>query len=204
MKEYVKMRTRSTPPPPRRGMAGIIDRLIGPGATKAELMLQFIIPVPAAIAAPLYASFTVGGWTPLQLFLCGVLAFDTVGGVITNATSTAKRWYHREGQRFTQHIAFVLLHLIHLLVVSWLYLSLDIIWFVISGGYLLLSATVVLTVPRYLQRPIALTAYTGALFIILYLLQWPEGMEWFLPLFYLKLLVSHLPEEEPYRPAQVQ
>jgi hypothetical protein len=29
----------------------------------------------------------------------------------------------------------------------------------------------------------------------------PQGLEWFLPLFYLKLLVSHLPTEEPYRPA---
>lgn len=30
---------------------------------------------------------------------------------------------------------------------------------------------------------------------------WPTGLEWLLPLFYFKLLVSHLPKEAPYRPA---
>jgi len=28
----------------------------------------------------------------------------------------------------------------------------------------------------------------------------PQGLEWFLPLFYLKLLISHVLREEPYRP----
>lgn len=74
-------------------------------------------------------------------------------------------------------------------------------WFLISGGYLLIAAIVVLSVPQYLQRPVALIVFSGALLVSLYVLSQPAGLTWFLPLFYLKLLVSHLPKEEPYRPA---
>jgi len=42
--------------------------------------------------------------------------------------------------------------------------------------------------------------YVGSLLITLYGLEQPIGLEWFLPTFYIKLLLSHLPKEEPYRP----
>jgi hypothetical protein len=188
-------------PPPRSGLLGIVDKLVGPGATGAELALQILLPVVAAIAAPLYASKVVEGWTLIQYVICSLLAFDIAGGVITNATSNAKRWYHRAGKDFKQQFAFVSVHLLHLFVVSWLYLAFDLSWFLVAGGYLLIAAVAVLLVPQYLQRPISLIAYVCALLISMYLLQQPIGLEWFLPLFYLKLLVSHLPKEEPYRPA---
>jgi hypothetical protein len=187
-------------PSPRPGLAGSLDKFIGPGATRAELMLQFGLPALAAIAAPLYASHVVWSWSWLQYAVCCILAFDTAGGIITNATSSAKRWYHRAGQGFKQHFGMVSLHLLHLLVVSWLYLAFDVRWFLVSGGYLLVAAAVVLWVPQYLQRPVALIVFGCALLISLYVLPQPVGLEWFLPLFYLKLLVSHLPKEEPYRP----
>jgi hypothetical protein len=189
-------------PPPRSGLAGALDRFVGPGATSAELALQFVLPTFATIAAPLYASLAVEGWTWLQHVVCCALAFDTVGGVVTNATSSAKRWYHRAGQGFRQYAGFVCIHLLHLLVVAWLYLAFDVAWFVIAGGYLLCSAAVELSVPQHLQRPVALAVYACALLIPIYVLRQPAGLEWFLPLFYLKLLVSHLPKEEPYRPSQ--
>lgn len=44
----------------------------------------------------------------------------------------------------------------------------------------------------------ALTAAPGAVLVSMYLLARPTGLEWFPALFYLKLLVSHLPAEEPY------
>jgi hypothetical protein len=187
-------------PSPRPGLAGALDRFIGPGATRAELALQFGLPALAAIAAPLYASRVVESWSWLQYAVCCILAFDTAGGIITNATSSAKRWYHRTGRGFKQHFGMVSLHLLHLLLVSWLYLSFDIWWFAITGAYLLFSATIVLSVPQYLQRPVAVTVYACALLMSIYVLSQPTGLEWFLPLFYLKLLVSHLPKEEPYRP----
>ena len=187
-------------PSPRPGLAGALDKFIGPGATRAELTLQFGLPALAAIAAPLYASHVVENWSWLQYAVCCILAFDTAGGIITNATSSAKRWYHRAGQGFKQHFGMASVHLVHLLVVSWLYLAFDVRWFLVSGGYLLVGSAVVLWVSQYLQRPVALIVFGCALLISLYVLPQPVGLEWFLPLFYLKLLVSHLPKEEPYRP----
>ncbi len=187
-------------PSPRSGLAGAWDKFIGPGATRSEILLQVFIPLIAAVVAPLYASRVADSWSLAQYIVCAVIALDITGGIITNATSSAKRWYHRAGQGFKNHFGFVSLHLIHLVMVSWLYLELDFVWIVVSGGYLLISAVLVLLVPQYLQRPTTLVCYTCALLISIYVLQKPEGLEWFLPLFYLKLLISHLPKEEPYRP----
>lgn len=194
------MAVRWNCPPPRSGLLGALDRFIGPGATRAEVVLQFAIPTVGAVGALVYASRMPTGWTLAQYVLCFLLAFDIAGGVVTNATASAKRWYHRSGQSFKEHFGFVALHLVHIVAVSWLYLGLDITWFLIAGGYLLLAAAAVLTVSHYLQRPTALIGYAGGLLISLYLLEQPKGLEWFLPLLYLKLLVGHLPKEEPYRP----
>lgn len=188
-------------PAPRRGMAGVVDKLFGPGATSAEVWLQTIIPFSAAIAAPIYAAGLDIGWSFLQYLVCAVLALDIIGGIITNATSSAKRWFHRTGQGAFQHMGFVLVHLCHLTLVSWLYLSFDLVWIVVTGGYLLVAALCITNIALYLQRPIAMVFYAGALMIILYGIEQPVGLEWFLPMFYIKLLLSHLPKEEPYRPA---
>lgn len=189
-----------TYPQPRAGLAGVLDKLIGPGATRAERLLQILVPSVAAIAAPLYAATMGQSWSWVQYLLCMVLAFDLVGGVVTNATSSAKRWYHRNGQGFAQHVGFTAAHLLHLLLVAWLYLDNDWTWAAIAGGYLLAAADLILMVPVYLQRPTALILYLGGLVVGLWLLPTPPGLDWFLPVFYLKLLVSHLPREEPYRP----
>ncbi|MEO0685235.1 MAG: hypothetical protein AAFY76_09370, partial [Cyanobacteria bacterium J06649_11] len=54
---------------PRSGWVGMIDRFIGPGATPAELWLQFLPAVIAAIVAPAYALTLSNSWTGLQLGL---------------------------------------------------------------------------------------------------------------------------------------
>ncbi|WP_462323106.1 hypothetical protein [Halochromatium sp.] len=89
----------------------------------------------------------------------------------------------------------------HLVLVAWLYLDNDWLWAAIAGAYLLGAAALILATPVYLQRPTALTLYMGGMVIGRWLLPTVPGLEWFLPVFYLKLLVSHLPREEPYRPA---
>ena len=187
-------------PQPRKGLWGALDRFIGPGATTAEVWLQIVPSVLAAIMAPAYALLNNLGWDATQLVVAGLFAFDMAGGIITNATSTAKRWYHREGQGFRQHFTFVAAHVIHLFVVSWLFLSFDWGFFGITTSYLLIASVLILRSPQYLQRPIAFLLYAIALLMSIYLLEPIVGLEWFLPFFYLKLLVSHLLREEPYRP----
>lgn len=187
-------------PQPRAGFAGGLDKFIGPGATRAELLLQIFVPSVAAIAAPLHSMVSGENWSWVQYLLCVILAFDMVGGVVTNATSSAKRWYHRCGQGFYQHFSFTSAHVLHLFLVAWLFLDKDWTWAIVAGAYLLAAAALILKAPVYLQRPVALTLYIGGLVIGLWILATPPGLEWFLPVFYLKLLVSHLPHEEPYRP----
>lgn len=194
------MRINWNYPPIRRGLAGSIDRFIGPGATSAEVLLQTLLPVVAACVAVAYAMLKMPEWDGLQLFICGLLALDISGGIITNATSTAKRWYHRTGQSIHHHMKFILLHFLQLFLVAYFFLSFDWVWFMIAGFYLVVSALIILMTSLYLQRPVAMALYSVAFLMSLYGLAQPEGMEWFLPLFYCKLLVSHLPHEEPYRP----
>lgn len=185
---------------PRPGLPGILDRFVGPGASSAELLLQFLIPLAAAAAAVAFATYTIATWTTVQYILCALLAFDIVGGIITNATSSGKRWYHRPGQGFPQHFGFVALHLGHLALVSWLFLGFDLAWLLAAGTYLLIASLAIISSPLYLQRPMALLMYSGSVLLALYGLDTPQGLEWFLPLFYLKLLVAHLPKEQAYRP----
>lgn len=194
------MSSEQTVQNPRAGLAGILDRFVGPGATSAELALQLVFPLGAAAGAAVYAADTVGNWSTVQYILCAALAFDIVGGIVTNATSSGKRWYHRKGQGFPQHFGFITLHLGHLALVSWAFLGFDFVWLITAGAYLLVAGFGIIMSPLYLQRPVALLIYAGSVLLALYGLTPPIGMEWFLPLFYLKLFVAHLPKEKAYRP----
>ncbi len=187
-------------PEPREGLAGAWDQFIGPGATRAEVLLQLAAAVAAPLALLIYARAVGIGWSPVQTIVALLLAFDLAGGVVTNATSSAKRWYHRAGQGFWQHLLFIAVH-VHPFVVAWLFRDGDWVFAVVLYGYLLAAAVIVLRVPLYLQRPTALILFCGALLLNSYVFPPTPGLEWFVPLFYLKLLVSHLLREEPYRPA---
>lgn len=190
-----------SPPQPRTGMAGAWDKFVGPGATDAEQWLMLIPTVIAGIAAPVYAIYADLGWSTMQLLVAALLAFDLVGGVITNATATAKRWYHRPEATFRDHLQFVAVHFLHPLLVAWLFLGGDWAYVAVVYGYLMLATVLILKVPLYLQRPFAYTFYLLALLLAFYVLPQPPGLEWFLPVFYLKLLVAHLVTEAPFAPA---
>jgi len=189
-----------TPPEPREGWKGAWDRFVGPGATSAELRLQLGPAIVAGIALPLYAIFGGLGWSLLQLLAAGLLAFDMTGGIVTNATSSAKRWYHREGEGFRQHLGFILPHGAQIFLVSWLFLGVDWIFFGVFYGYLIVASLIILWAPLYLERPLALLLYCGAVLLNRYAFTATVGMEWFIPFFFMKLLVSHLVKEAPYRP----
>jgi hypothetical protein len=184
-------------PPPRKGLFGVLDQILGPGATPAEVGLQMLISLVAMVAVVVYAFLSHLGWNWLQYLIAAVIAFDIAGGVFTNATSAAKRWYHRPGQGFWQHLEFTAIH-IHPFIIAWLFLGMDWSYGLIVYGYLLIATLVILLVPQYLQRPVAMAAYAGGLLVALYVVPLIPGLEWFVPFFYLKLLVSHLVKEEPY------
>ena len=187
-------------PPLRSGFPGLLDRITGPGATTAELLIQFITPAIFALAAPIYAQNLAVDWTPWQLGLISLLGFDLVGGVLTNATSSAKRWFHRPGQTWQHHLAFVSIHIVHIFLVALLFRGSDWVFFAIASSYLIGASILILQTPLYLQRPVALGLYGLALLGNSYLFKPTVGLEWFLPLFFLKILVSHLLRETTYSP----
>ncbi|MGF1876922.1 hypothetical protein L4D77_16525 [Photobacterium frigidiphilum] len=187
-------------PPARKGFFGGIDKLIGPGATKAEKNLQLYIPFIAGFIMVAYAYYWQFGWGWAQYLIAGLLTVDIVGGIITNSTSSAKRWFHREGQGFKQHMGFISTHFVQLSLFSWAFLDSDMMWITLVGGYMVVACVTILQTPLYLQRPVAITFYALSIVLATYSFEAPQGLDWFLPLFYLKLLISHVLREEPYRP----
>jgi hypothetical protein len=187
-------------PEPRKGLLGQWDEFIGPGATRAENILIISFALLSGAAMVLYG-------TSQSLFACTrclifavLLAVDLGGGVIANASSTTKRWYHRPGQTIKDHLSFVAFHALHLFIVAYLFRLHDWLWAGLFFGLLMGSALILQAVPLYLQRPVAAGLYVITLLVNFYLLPPTRGMEWFIPVFFLKLLIGHLVQEEPYRP----
>jgi len=184
----------------REGPAGLLDRFIGPGATPAELLIQFVPAFVAGVAASLYPLLIGLPWSWVQITVAGLLALDMTGGVMTNATSPAKRWYHRKGQGFKQHLDFVAIHVLQLALVAWLFRGNDWLYAGMLYTYLMAGTVAILFSPLYLQRPVAMLLFIGAVIMDAYVYKPTPGLEWFVPVFFLKLFISHLLLEAPYTP----
>ena len=186
---------------PRPGASGLWDRLIGPGATRAESVIVVLFAVLCAAAVVAYALLADLGWSALQIAVAALFALDIGGGVPANASNSGKRWFHRPGQGFREHLGFALVH-VHPFVLALLFPGFGWGTAAVVYVYLLAATAVVLIVPLYLKRPVAFVLYGVALLGALYALGVPPGLEWFVPLFFLKLLMSHLLPEEAYRPSK--
>lgn len=188
-------------PEPRKGLLGEWDTFVGPGATRAEVILITAFGLLSAAALFFYERTGNLGWCDRCLIFALLLAFDLGGGVIANATSATKRWYHRPGQTFKDHLSFIAFHAVHLFVVAYAFRWQDWLWGGVFFALLIGSTLILEAVPTYLQRPIATGLFIIALLVNLYILPPTPGMEWFIPVFFLKLVIGHLVQEEPYRPA---
>lgn len=190
------------PPYPRPGWRGSLDRFVGPGATPAEILLQ-VASVGAIGGAALAASASAPGLralSPLAWIVLVVLALDVAGGIVTNATAPAKRWYHRPELGFGQQLGFVAAHGVHLLLFTAVLHGMGWGDLALFSALLLGVAALLLSAPLYLQRPLALGCYALLLLLSIQTVPPGSGLAWFLPLFFLKLVVSHLVREAPFRP----
>lgn len=188
-------------PAPRPGLAGAWDRFIGPGATASEEIVQ--LAGGAAIGLVACGLYVMERGVPAEWGVALVLvliALDLGGGIGTNATGAAKRWYHRPGQGWPQHMGFIAVHLVHVALVSWLWAADGAAFFLGTGGMLLVASGVVLGVPLHVQRPVAFCVY--ALVLLAAQLPWlaAPGLDWFIPLLFLKLILAHLVVEAPFAP----
>jgi len=189
------------PKPRSKGFGGFIDKLVGPGATTAELWIQFGFAVAAGLTVLFFGLQPEASWTGWQVVVASYLAFDICGGIGTNATSSAKRWWHRKERRhFKNDMKFILPHFYMPLMITLAFFPGDWAFFFIIYGYLIFGAVTMAKLPLYLRRPVAMVLYTGALLMNAYLFEMPLLIAWFIPLIYLKLFIAHLLREEPYRP----
>ena len=184
----------------RPGFWGVIDKFIGPGATRAEKNIQLFLPFLSSAGVVAVGFYSEFDWSVVQYLIIALLAGDMVGGVVTNATSAAKRWVFREGEGFREHITFVAIHLVQIVIFSWVFQGLDLIWIAGVYGLLMTSSVIILKAPLYMQRPVAASLYMVALLSSLSIFDAPAHLEWFLPILFYKLLISHLLREEPYQP----
>lgn len=81
---------------------------------------------------------------------------------------------------------------------AWLFRSGDWAFFGIVYGYLTVSALIILLTPLYLRRMTALLFLLGAFIMNSYIFKPALGLEWFLPTFLTKVLVSNLVKEAPF------
>ena len=125
----------------------MIDKFIGPGATRAEKNFQLYRPFMFAAGVVGFGIYAKVGWSIWQYVLIGLLAVDMVGGVITNATTAAERWFFHEGQGFKQHMSFIAIHLIQIAAFSWAFQGFDVLWVTGIYGFLLAGSAIILKTP---------------------------------------------------------
>lgn len=175
-----------------------LDRLIGPGASRGEIVLQAAVAFLGLVFAVAVAP---ADWPVWKTVVAAVLAFDLAGGVVTTTTRPAKLWYHRPGQGRAAHLGFVAAHVVHVAVVALVFRpGFDGIYFGAVTAVLLAGAVAVEHASERLQRPVAATAWLMGLWLDLWLFTPTVGLAWFVPMFFFKLLVGHLlPEEARFR-----
>lgn len=189
-----------TKPVPQRA----VDSFAGPQATSAELALQFAVAAAAAATFLGAEAYCGWGWSIVQKVVAALLAFDLFGGVVTNATSAAKRWYHRIDQTLRHHLAFVLLHAVQPALVVAFFAPDALTFAAASFAFVFGGAMVILALPLYLHRPVAACLVAVGIILGLYILAAPLHFEWFFPVYVVKVLHSHLVFEAPFRPAHGQ
>ncbi|WP_330230728.1 hypothetical protein OHA40_33125 [Nocardia sp. NBC_00508] len=177
------------------GWAGRLERFMGPGKSRAEAAVEYVGGAICLLLLVSYCWPKFSDRSVAEIAVSIVIACDVVGGVLTNATNSAKRWYHRT-RSSGGRLGFVAVHTLHLAVVGFLLLD-DPVWFVANTLLLLGSALLIESVPAGLRRPVAMAAYMAVLLVNLIAFPVPALLAWFVPLFYLKLLVCHLIPEVP-------
>jgi len=189
-----------TIPPTAPGWGGRMERFMGPGKTRAETTVELVGGVLgiAAIVAVAATDEAVRAWSSLQIGLGAVLALDLVGGALTNATNSAKRWYHRPGpKRVRSRLMFLAAHVVHLAVVAFLLLQDGATWWWTHLILLAASSLLIEAMPVEVKRATAVAALVCAVALGQAIAP-VDGVMALVPvLLYLKLVLGHLVPEAP-------
>ncbi|CAM3648780.1 hypothetical protein OCAE111667_20150 [Occultella aeris] len=191
-----------TPVPPRPGWRGGVDRFFGPGQTGREVAVQAIglLVIGGVLTLLLLRDLPAERFEWWRTLVLAIFAFDAIGGVLTNATGSAKRWYHRPGTR-RERLFFIATHVAHLLLLGLVVLDLYWAWVAANVVILLVATLAIEFAPRSVQRPVAMGLTLLAVIGNQWLVPIPGMLAWIPVLLYLKLLVTHLVLEAPFADA---
>ncbi len=187
--------------------SGNADLLCGTGATRAERWLAYgmaTLLTVVILAVDFYRDSPIAeGWS---IALLAFFAFDIAGGAVANMLNSCKRFYHSElqpGEKMAARMAknprvFTMIH-VHPIIAAYAFGGNV---FNAVGWYILLqiSVTVTLAMPLYLRRAGATAITLLALFGSQLFLPLGVGLEWFIPSLFVKMVLGHAVQEEPYRP----
>jgi hypothetical protein len=181
----------------REGVTSWWDRVAGPGASRVENAGTLGLALLGGSLAPHLGSSrrSVPGQNGLADVALRVLAVDLWGGAWCNNTPAAARWYHREGQGRSQHLAFAAAHL-HPFVMAWLdrphtSSRSRLVWAFSLYGYLQLATLLVARRHRPARRVAAVAATLGGVLLDRFLGSSPRA-PWFASVYYVKLLTGHV------------
>lgn len=187
--------------------AGFADPLCGTGATRAERLLAYgsaTLLTMIILSANFYRDApNAEGW---RIGVLAFFAFDIAGGAVANMLNSCKRFYHRklqpsEGFRaciVKNTTVFTAIH-VHPIIAAYVFggsILHGVIWYVLLQA----GVTVTLAMPLYLRRAGATAITTLALLGDQLLLPLGTGLEWFIPCLFMKMVLGHAVQEEPYRP----
>jgi len=188
---------------------GGADPLCGTGATPGERCLAYgmaTVLTAIILAANFYRDVPIAeGWA---IALLAFFAFDIAGGAVANMLNSCKRYYHgrlQPGEGFGARMAkntrlFTAIH-IHPIIAAFVFGGSVInaaVWYVL----LQIGVAVTLAMPLYLRRAGATAITILALLASQSFLPLGAGLAWFIPCLFVKLVLGHAVQEEPYRPAQ--
>ena len=190
-------------------LAGKADPFFGSGTTTAEKALVWggVILFAIAYGYWLLTENPQPDWSWWQWVLVMVFVVDLAGGMIANSLNACKRLYHAprssESVRrswYLNHQLFAAVH-VHSLVLGFVAHNyvFGVLWYVL----LQLAVQSVLRVPLYLQRPVSMLWVMIALVLNQYIVPGITGLEWFVPVLFLKIVYGHAVREEPYAPPGV-
>ncbi|MEM6467076.1 MAG: hypothetical protein AAF679_11305 [Pseudomonadota bacterium] len=188
---------------------GATDPLVGSGATSAERLMGYggaglvtalLIWVAYITGAPIHSAWQ---WAVFVFF-----GYDIGGGAVANMLNSCKRFYHTSAKpgegafiRAAKNVrVFTAIHVHPVIAAALLGGSVAnaVAWYVL----LQFAVWLVLVAPLYLRRPLATLLTVLAIILAASLLPLGTGLEWFIPCLFIKMVMGHAVQEEPYAPAQ--
>jgi hypothetical protein len=168
----------------------VIDRFLGPTTDKFGYLLMSIGAISLALLiTPLVLQIPT--LNILQYLVLYSLALDLGGGVVANSLESTKRWYHREGRSNRNHLNFILIHGIHIIVVVLVFnIGFDFLLFWILFFYII--AIISLKTSVEYRMALILAFFPFVFLINQAFFSIPIYLSWFIPILYLKLHGGHL------------